>query len=69
MDALDELKQLKRREGLMNHEEVLLKVLQKYDEKGEEEEKRFKDETEKQVEEKFRHRRLNEEGEDGDNFD
>lgn len=73
LDALEEVRQLNRRLSKVNHEELLLKTLSKYDDKDEKEreEKAIKESYDKQME-KLKYKRLNNEDgeyEDGDNFD
>lgn len=74
LDALEEVRQLNKRLSKVNHEELLIKTLSKYDEDETEVELKqaqlIKDSFDRQKE-RLKYRRINEDEpyEDGDNFD
>lgn len=72
LDALEEVKQMNKRLAKVNHDELLLKTLAKYEDKEEQERDLAIKESYDHQMERLKYKRINDENgeyEDGDNFD
>lgn len=71
LDALEEVRHLNKRLAKVNHDELLLKTISKYEDENEKEEDLQIKEAYDQQLQKLKYKRINEDEpyEDGDNFD